>query len=119
MTNLKFFRIEKHALKHVEYPHGNPRNLIGFDSASKYRPIGICNYFDNGPDFRERWVGVEDAVRDEAEEYGMTTYASFMRKEKEMEDREALKKLLSVVRERAGLGCLEEAVFDDKGRRWV
>lgn len=119
MTNLKFFKIEKHASEHAEYSHEVPRRPMSIDPTSKYRPTkDIFDYFDNGPDFHEWWLDVESAARYEAEDYGMTTYSSFVEEEERKEDYEALKKLLAVVKERAGPGCLEEAVLDHKGR-WV
>ncbi|KAH6969201.1 hypothetical protein HG530_005768 [Fusarium avenaceum] len=117
MTNLKFFKIEKHASEHAKYSYEIPRTRYCIDPTSKYRPTkDTCDYFDNGPDFNEWWLDVRSAVRGEAEVDGMIIYSSFVREEERKEDYEALKKLLAVVKERAGPGGLDEAMLDHKGR---
>jgi hypothetical protein len=108
MTSLKFFRIEKFGCKILEYSYGQRRRSPGIDSASKYRAREVCEYFSHGPDFDEEWHGVVNALQYEAKDYGMINYVAYVWREEEEEGYEALKRFVSVVRERAGLGCLEE-----------
>jgi hypothetical protein len=108
MTNLKFFRIEEWGCKILEYSHGQRRRSPGVDSASKYRARDVCEYFSHGPDYHETWYNVLRALRFESLDHDMIDYVAYLKREEEHEDYKALKKLLSVVRERAGLGPLEE-----------
>ncbi|KAM0432445.1 hypothetical protein ACHAQK_009670 [Fusarium lateritium] len=104
MTNLKFFRMEEYSHNSTNLSNGSSRDVAVIDSAGESLPHRhVCEYFNHGLDA----VELRRPSRDKKVDGGRPRYLTFRWEEEE--DDIALRNLLSVVRERAGLGCLEEA----------